>query len=157
MRSVNYQDLNFWGRFFDVVRHLIIPTVVLSLGSIFGLQRILRANLLEVLGSSYILGAKARGITPTRIIYVHALKNALNPMITIFGYQFSSILSGAALTEIIVGWPGLGQVTLAAVMMQDLYLVMGSVLMGSVFLIIGNLLADICLAYADPRIRYEER
>ena len=78
-------------------------------------------------------------------------------MITIFGYQFSSILSGAALTEIIVGWPGLGQVTLAAVMMQDLYLVMGSVLMGSVFLIIGNLLADICLAYADPRIRYEER
>ena len=78
-------------------------------------------------------------------------------MITIFGYQFSALLSGAALTEIIVGWPGLGSVTLEAVRSQDLYLVMGSVLMGGVMLILGNLLADIALAYFDPRIRYGGR
>jgi peptide/nickel transport system permease protein len=116
----------------------------------------MRANLLEVLGSQYILGAKARGLPHKRILYIHALKNALNPMVTIFGYQFSALLSGAALTEIIVGWPGLGVVTLEAVRSQDLYLVMGAVLMGGILLILGNLIADILLAYIDPRIRYEK-
>ena len=157
MRSVNFDSFTAWGKILDVGRHLIIPTVVLSIGSICVLQRIMRANLLEVLGSSYILGAKARGISNKRILYIHGLKNALNPMVTIFGYQFSALLSGAALTEIIIGWPGLGQVTLEAVRSQDLYLVMGSMLMGGVLLIAGNLLADILLGVLDPRIRYEER
>ena len=157
MRSVKFDELSVLGKMLDVGKHLIIPTVVLSIGSICVLQRIMRANLLEVLGSSYILGAKARGISNKRILYIHALKNALNPMVTIFGYQFSALLSGAALTEIIVGWPGLGQVTLEAVRSQDLYLVMGSMLMGGVLLIAGNLLADILLGVLDPRIRFEER
>lgn len=155
MRSVRFDEFNYWGKLFDIGRHLIIPTLVLSVGSICVLQRIMRANLLEVLGSSYILGAKARGLPDKRILYIHALKNSLHPMITIFGYQFSSLLSGAALTEIITGWPGLGTVTLEAVRSQDLYLVMGSVVMGGFLLIAGNLLADILLAYVDPRIRYE--
>ncbi len=157
MRSLHFSTLSSIGKFYDILRHLILPAIVISLGSIASLQRIMRANLLEVLGSSYILAARARGIPPRRIFYVHALKNALNPMITIFGYQFSSLLSGAALTEIIVGWPGLGQVTLEAVRKQDIYLVMGAVLMGGVLLIMGNLLADIMLAVFDPRIRYEKR
>ncbi|MCP4652763.1 MAG: ABC transporter permease [Candidatus Omnitrophica bacterium] len=156
MRSVNHHDLSFIGKILDIGRHLIIPTLVLSIGSICVLQRIMRANLLEVLGSSYILGAKARGLSKFRILYIHALKNALNPMITIFGYQFSALLSGAALTEIIIGWPGLGVVMLDAVRSQDLYLVMGSMVMGAVFLIVGNLLADVMLAYFDPRIRYDK-
>ncbi len=154
MRSLRFDELSSMGKFIDIIKHLIIPTLALSIGSIASLQRIMRANLLEVLGSSYILAAKARGLGKRRILYVHALRNAINPMITIFGYQFSSLLSGAALTEIIVGWPGLGRVTLEAVMKQDLYLVMGSVLIGGVLLIVGNLLADILLAYFDPRIRY---
>jgi peptide/nickel transport system permease protein len=156
MRSIRFDEFTLWEKILDYARHLIIPTLVLSIGSICVLQRIMRANLLEVLGSSYILGAKARGISRKRILYVHALKNALNPMITIFGYQFSSLLSGAALTEIIVGWPGLGVVTLEAVRSQDLYLVMGSMLMGGVLLIAGNLIADILLGFFDPRIRYEK-
>lgn len=154
MRSLNFEDLRGWERIVDLARHLIIPMVVISLGSICSLQRIMRSNLLEVLGSPYILSAQARGLSPKRILYIHALKNALNPMITIFGYQFSSLLSGAALVEIIVGWPGLGTITLEAVRSQDIYLVMGSVLMGGIMLIIGNLVADILLAYFDPRIRY---
>lgn len=156
MRSVRFDEFSWLEKIFDIGRHLIIPTIVLSLGSICALQRIIRASLLEVLGSPYILGAKARGLSDKRILYVHALRNALNPMITIFGYQFSSLLSGAALVEIIIGWPGLGMVTLEAVQSQDLYLVMGSVLMGGIFLIAGNLAADIMLAYFDPRIRYEK-
>jgi peptide/nickel transport system permease protein len=157
MRSLKFDEFSLLGKIFDVGIHLIIPTLVLSIGSICVLQRVMRSNLLEVLGSQYILGAKARGLSNKRILYVHALKNALNPMITIFGYQFSSLLSGAALVEIIIGWPGLGMVTLEAVRSQDLYLVMGAMLMGGVFLLIGNLLADIMLAYVDPRIHYEKR
>ena len=156
MRSVRFDELNSLERLIDLGKHLIIPTLVLSLGSICVLQRKLRANLLEVLGSPYILGAKARGLSNKRILYIHALKNAINPMITIFGYQFSALLSGAALVEIIVGWPGLGVVTLEAVRSQDLYLVMGSLLMGGILLVLGNLFADILLAFFDPRIRYEK-
>ncbi|MBP7089076.1 MAG: ABC transporter permease [Candidatus Omnitrophica bacterium] len=156
MRSIRFEEFSLLGKFFDIIKHLIIPTIVLSLGSICILQRIMRANLLEVLGSPYILGAKARGLSRLRIIYIHALKNALNPMITIFGYQFSALLSGAALVEIIIGWPGLGVVTLEAVRSQDIYLVMGSVLSGGFLLILGNLLADILLAFFDPRIRFEK-
>ena len=114
------------------------------------------ANLFEVLGSAYIQGAKARGIPHLRIIYVHALKNAVNPMITIFGYQLSGLLSGAALVEIILGYPGLGVVMLEAVRGQDLYLIMGSLLMSGILLIAGNLVADILLGIFDPRIRYEK-
>lgn len=155
MRSINYDEMAWWQRFFDLARHLVIPTLVLAIGNICILSQILKSNLLEAMGSAYVLGAKARGITSFRIIYIHCLKNSLNPMITIFGYQFSALLSGAALTEIILGWPGLGQVSLAAVMAQDLYLIMGTILMSSVFLVVGNLLADILLAYADPRIQVE--
>ena len=154
MRSLRFYELSALGKILDIAKHLVIPTIALSFASIASLQRIMRANMLEVLGSAYILAAKARGISNTRILYVHALKNALNPMITIFGYQFSSLLSGAALTEIIVGWPGLGQVALEAVRKQDLYLVMGSVIISGVLLIAGNLIADILLAFSDPRIRY---
>jgi peptide/nickel transport system permease protein len=156
MRSVNFEELNFWQKIIDLGKHLIIPTLVLSIGSISYLQRIMRANLLEVLGSSYILSARAKGLSKRRIIYIHALKNALNPMITIFGYQFSVLLSGAALVEIIVGWPGLGRVILEGFQKQDLYLVMASMFIGAILLILGNLIADILLAYFDPRIRYQE-
>lgn len=153
--SVRFEELSYVGKVLDVARHLILPTMVLSMGRIASLQRIMRANLLEILGSQYILAARARGLSNLRILYIHALRNAINPMITIFGYELSALLSGAALTEIIFGWPGLGQVMLEAVQKQDLYLVMGSVFISGVLLIIGNFVADILLALSDPRIRYE--
>lgn len=155
MRSVNYYDLGKGAKFIDILRHLILPSFVLAAGSVGSLLRIMRSNMLEVLGSQFILAARAKGLTRRRILFVHALRNALNPMITIFGYQFSSLLSGAALVEIVVGWPGLGRVMLHASRAQDLYLVMGGVLVGGVLLILGNLIADILLALFDPRIRYQ--
>jgi len=155
MVSPNFDDLNMIGKILDVLRHLIIPATALSIGSIAGLQRIMRGNMLEALGQKYVLTARAKGLPENKVIYHHALRNAVNPLITLLGYQFSSLLSGAALTEIICNWPGLGSLMLTAVRSKDVYLVMASMLMGGVLFIIGNLLADIALAKVDPRIRYD--
>lgn len=155
MRSVDYEELSYWGKFVDVIEHMIVPVFVLALGTVSVLTRIMRSHMLEILNKQYIIAAKAKGLSTNRILFIHALRNALNPMITIFGYQFSSILSGAALVEIVCAWPGLGTVMLQAVRAQDIYLVMGSMLIGGFLLIAGNLLADILLAVCDPRIRYD--
>jgi len=155
MRSVNFGDFTLIGKIIDIAKHIIIPAIVISTASLAGLQRIMRGNMLEVLGKQYILTARAKGLPEHRVVYIHALRNALNPMVTIFGYQFSALLSGAALTEIVTGWPGLGSTLLVAVRAQDIYLVMGSMLIGGVMLLLGNLLADVVLAWLDPRIRYE--
>lgn len=155
MYSPNFDDLGFFARIGDVLAHLVIPAVALSIGSIAGLQRIMRGNMLEVLGQQYILTAKAKGLPQNRIVYHHALRNAVNPMITLLGYEFSSLLSGAALVEIICSWPGLGSLMLTAVRSKDIYLVMASMMMGGLLFLIGNLLADIALAKVDPRIRYD--
>jgi peptide/nickel transport system permease protein len=155
MRSANYEGLTQLGRVLDILKHLLIPTIVIGTSALAGLQRIMRGNMLEVLRAQYITTARAKGLSERRVIYKHALRNAVNPMITIFGYSLSGLLSGAALTEIITGWPGLGSVMLQAVRSQDLFLVLGSMLMGGVMLICGNLIADILLAWSDPRIQYK--
>ena len=155
MRSAAYDELSVLGKILDSARHLIIPTLVISLGSIAALQRIMRGNMLDVLRQQYILSARAKGLPETKVIYKHALRNAVNPLITLFGYELSGLLGGAALTEIICNWPGIGSMMLTAVRAKDIYLVMSSMLMGGVLLLIGNLIADILLAWSDPRIRYE--
>ncbi len=151
--SLNYEQLSFWGQIWDKAHHLVIPVVVLGTSGMASLVRIMRGNMLEALGQPYILTARAKGLSEKRVVYIHALRNAINPMVTIFGYELSSLLSGAALVEIVTSYPGLGRLMLEAVLGQDLYLVMGSLLMGSVLLIMGNLVADIMLALVDPRIR----
>lgn len=155
MRSANFDSFNFIRKIWDIARHLVIPTIVISVGAIAALQRITRANLLDVLRQQYITFARAKGLPENRVVYHHALRNAANPLVTIFGYNLSGLLSGAALIEIICGWPGLGSVILTAVRSRDLYLIMGSMLMGGILLLLGNLIADILLARVDPRIRYE--
>jgi peptide/nickel transport system permease protein len=155
MRSVGYEAFSFWGRFLDVARHLIIPTLVIGTSGIAGLQRLMRGNMLEVLRSQYITTARAKGLPETRVVYVHAVRNAINPMVTIFGSALSGLLSSAALTEIICSWPGLGKLLLEAVRSQDLFLFSGNLLMGGFLLILGYLIADILLAWVDPRIQYQ--
>lgn len=154
MRSVGFEDLSFWARQLDLLRHLIIPTVVIGTASIAGLQRLMRGNLLDVLRSQYVTAARAKGLSENRVIYLHAVRNAINPMVTIFGGSLPALLSGAALTEIICSWPGLGSLMLEAVMQQDLFLFAGNLLMTGTLLIIGYLIADIILAWVDPRIQY---
>lgn len=155
MHSVHYDELNFIGKAADLIRHLVIPTLAISVGSVGALQRIMRGNMLEVLRQQYILTARAKGLPENQVIYKHALRNAINPLITLLGYEFSALLSGAALVEIICSWPGLGSLLLTATRSKDLYLVMASMMMGGILFLIGNLLADILLAAVDPRIRYD--
>ncbi len=156
MHSPGFELMPWWRQALDLGAHLVIPTVALSLGSVAALQRIMRGNMLEELGKQYVLAARAKGLPEDRVIYVHALRNALNPLITLLGYEFAGLLSGAAIMEIITSWPGLGALMLTAVRSKDIYLVMASMLMGGVMFIIGNLIADILLAKADPRIRQEK-
>lgn len=155
MHSANYDDLSFLGKVVDLLRHLVIPTLAISVASIGSLQRVMRGNMLEVLRQQYVLTARAKGLPETQVIYKHALRNAINPLITLLGYEFSALLSGAALVEIICSWPGLGSLLLTATRSKDLYLVMASMMMGGILFLIGNLLADIMLAVVDPRIRYD--
>ncbi|TMI92334.1 MAG: ABC transporter permease, partial [Bacillati bacterium ANGP1] len=123
--------------------------------SVGGLMRYMRTNLLDVLRADYVKTARAKGVPERRVILRHAVRNAINPLVTLFGFELGGLLSGAAFVENILGYPGLGRLILEALQRKDIFVVMGSLLLGSVLLILGNLIADILLAYVDPRIRYE--
>ncbi|MGF1496543.1 MAG: ABC transporter permease [Elainellaceae cyanobacterium] len=153
MTSIDHADLTPVGKVLDIGWHLILPTLALSITSYAGLQRIMRGELLDVLRQDYIQTARAKGLPENRVIYVHALRNAVNPLITLLGFEFSALLGGAFITETFFDWPGLGLLLLQAVQAQDLYLVMGGLMMGAVMLILGNLLADLLLKLVDPRIK----
>jgi len=155
MKSIDFEYLSYGGQLLDLLYHLILPTIVLGSISMAGRMRQMRANLLDTLLQDYIQTARAKGLSERSVIYKHALRNAINPLITLFGFTLAHLLSGAFLVEVVMNWPGLGRLTLDALFTRDLYLVMGSLLMASVMLILGNLAADIMLAVTDPRIRYE--
>lgn len=155
MTSLFHEDLSPLGKILDIGWHMILPTLALSITSFAGLQRIMRGNLLDVLRQNYIQTARAKGLPENRVIYVHALRNAVNPLVTLLGFEFASLLSGAFIAEFFFNWPGLGRLILQAVTAQDLYLVMASLMMGAVMLILGNLLADLLLKFVDPRIQLE--
>lgn len=155
MTSINHAQLSWFGKILDLGWHMILPTIALSVTSFAGLQRITRGELLDVLRQDYIQTARAKGLPENRVIYVHALRNAINPLITLLGFELAGLLSGAFIAEFFFNWPGLGRLTLQAVQAQDLYLLMASLVMGAVLLIVGNLAADLMLKAADPRIRLE--
>jgi len=153
LTSPNFSQMNFAGKFLDISYHLILPVFVLFTVSLAGLQRQMRANMLDVLDSDYVKFARAKGLSEFKVVYKHALRNAVNPMITLLGFEFAGLLSGAALTEYVFQYPGLGRLILEAVLKSDINLVMASLMMGAVMLILGNLIADILLIITDPRIR----
>lgn len=153
LTSYDFNEMSFCGKFMDLSKHLVLPVIVLFTISLSGLQRQMRANMLEVLDSDYVKFARAKGLSEGKVIFKHALRNAINPMITLLGFEFAGLLSGAALTEYVFQYPGLGRLILEAVMKSDINLVMASLMMGTIMLILGNLIADILLMIADPRIR----
>lgn len=156
MTSIDHADLSWFGKALDIGWHMFLPTLALSITSFAGLQRLTRGQLLDVLRQDYIRTARAKGLPENRVLYVHALRNAVNPLITLVGFEFASLLSGAFIAETFFNWPGLGRLILQAVTAQDLYLVMASLMMGAVMLIVGNLLADLLLKVVDPRIKLED-
>src|SRR5574344_758309 len=153
LTSYNFNDMNFAGKFWDLTHHLVLPTTVLFTISLSGLQRQMRGNLLDVMESDYVKFARAKGLPENKVIYKHALRNAINPMITLLGFEFAGLLSGAALTEYVFQFPGLGRLILEAVLKSDINLVMASLMIGSIMLILGNFIADILLIISDPRLR----
>lgn len=153
LTSYDFNEMSFCGKVLDLSKHLVLPVIVLFTISLSGLQRQMRANMLEVLDSDYVKFARAKGLSEGKVIFKHALRNAINPMITLLGFEFAGLLSGAALTEYVFQFPGLGRLILEAVMKSDINLVMASLMMGTIMLIFGNLIADILLMIADPRIR----
>jgi peptide/nickel transport system permease protein len=155
MRSIDYDELDAIGQVFDVAHHLVLPALVVGLIPLASRMRQMRGSLLDVLRLDYVTTARAKGLSERTVIVKHALRNALNPMITLFGYTLGALVSGSFIAEIIFSWPGLGRLTLDAILTQDQYLVMGAVLMASLVLILGNLIADLLLAIADPRITYD--
>jgi peptide/nickel transport system permease protein len=155
MRSLDWDYRDTLGKAIDLGRHLLLPAIVVGLVPLAGRMRQMRGNLLDVLRLDYVTTARAKGLDEHTVIFKHAVRNALNPLITLFGFTIGALLSGAFIAEIIFSWPGLGRITLEAILAQDQYLVLGSVLMASTMLILGNLAADLMLAAADPRISYD--
>ncbi|MDX2270634.1 MAG: ABC transporter permease [Cyanobacteriota bacterium] len=155
MTSINFADLPPWQQVVDLGRHLLLPALALSITSFAGLQRIIRGSFLDVIRQDYITAARARGLSEGRVIWIHALRNAINPLITILGFEFASLLSGSFIAEFFFNWPGLGKLILEAVQSYDINVVMASLLLGSLMLMLGNLLADLMLQVVDPRIQLD--
>ncbi len=154
--SQEYEHLSFVGKILDRLWHMFIPLSVLVIGSIASLLRLVRSTIIDELNKDYVKLAKAKGLPFKTVVLKHAFRNALNPFLTLIGFDIAGLLSGAALIEIITAWPGMGRLMFEAVMSQDLFLVMGSLYIGGIMLIVGNLISDILLALNDPRIRERE-
>ncbi len=153
MVSLQHDQLSWLGKIGDRLHHLVLPALVLATVPLAGRMRQMRGNLLDVLRADYVTTARAKGLPESTVIVKHAVRNAINPLITLFGYTLGAMLSGAFLVEVVMSWPGLGRITIEALITRDLYLIMGSVMMASTVLILGNLVADILLAISDPRIK----
>lgn len=139
----------------DLLRHLIMPAMVLGLGSIASWSRYLRSSVLEVLGQEYVRTAQAKGLPARRVLSRHVLRNSLIPIVTLMGLDLPVLFSGAVITESIFGWPGMGRLFLSALNNRDYPLEMAGLIISASLLILGNLLADLTYAALDPRIRYE--
>ena len=135
--------------------HLVLPTIVLSFNYIAGWSRYLRSSMLGVLRADYVRTARAKGLPERRVIGVHALRNALIPLLSIMALNLSSLFSGAVITETVFAWPGIGRMFVQAMFARDYPLLMGILMLGSLMVIVFNLLADLIYGFLDPRIRYD--
>jgi peptide/nickel transport system permease protein len=153
IRSLNYEYLTPGAAFIDLIKHLILPVTLSAFGGLAGLSRYVRANMLEVVRQDYITTARAKGVRERMIIYRHALRNALLPVITILGLSVPGLIGGSVIFETIFAIPGMGQLFYMSVMARDYPVVMGILFLGALLTLIGNLLADVSYAAADPRIR----
>ena len=152
-RSLNYTSLTPFQQVADVAKHLILPIFVSAFGGLAGMSRYMRSNMLEVIRQDYITTARAKGLTERAVIFRHALRNALLPVITILGLSIPGLIGGSVIFETIFAIPGMGQLFYQSVMMRDYPTIMGILVIGAVLTLLGNLLADLLYSWADPRIR----
>ncbi len=154
--SPEFQDASWsFAKFVDFLKHLWIPVIVLGTAGTAGLIRVMRSAMLETLGQQFVQTARAKGLAESVVVYKHTVRVAINPLITMLGYTFPAILSGDAITAVILNLPTTGPALAGALEVQDMYLAGTILLFLSLFLVIGNLVADILLSIVDPRIRYD--
>ena len=153
IKSFNSDEFSFFGKALDVARHLILPVFISGIGGLAGISRYMKSSLLEVLKQDYITTAYAKGLPESMILRKHALRNALLPVITILGLAVPGLIGGSVIFESIFGIPGMGQLFYQSVMSRDYPTIMGILVIGAFLTLVGNLLADIFYAVADPRIR----
>jgi len=153
LQSMNYAQLSIGGEILDRARHLIMPVLVGALGGLAGFSRYMRSNMLEVIRQDYIRTARAKGLPERTVIYKHALRNALLPVVTILGLSVPSLIGGGVIFETIFAIPGMGQLFYGSVMSRDYPVIMGILVIGAALTLSGNLLADISYGLVDPRIR----
>jgi len=153
IRSMNYDNLSTGGKIWDMTGHLVLPVLLGAFGGLAGLSRYMRSNMLEVIRADYITTARAKGLSDRVVIYKHAMRNALLPVITILGLSVPGLIGGSVIFETIFAIPGMGHLFYMSVMTRDYPLIMGILTIGAVLTLIGNLLADAGYAVADPRIR----
>lgn len=153
LKSMNYDSLSLFGKILDRINHLILPVFVSAFTGLAGDSRYMRSSMLEVIRQDYITVARAKGLPEKKVIYNHALKNALLPLITLIGLSVPGLIGGSVIMESIFGIPGMGQMFFMSVMTRDYPMVMSLLTIGGVLTLAGNLLADIGYMLADPRIR----
>jgi peptide/nickel transport system permease protein len=156
IRSLNYAHLTSLERVFDVLSHLILPVFVSAFGGLAGMSRYMRSNMLEVIRQDYITTARAKGLDERTVIFKHAMRNALLPVITILGLSVPGLIGGSVIFETIFAIPGMGQLFYQSVMMRDYPTIMGVLVIGAVLTLVGNLMADVMYSIADPRIRVSD-
>ena len=143
----------WWAQALDVAHHLVLPAITLASIFLALYSRLCRASMLEVLGSDYIRTAKAKGLSEGQVVVKHALKNALSPVVTLAGLQFSGVVSGAVLVETVFSWPGLGTLALQSIIARDTPTILGILFFSSLVVVVVNLVTDLVLRLIDPRIR----
>lgn len=153
LRSLDYDSMSALGQIGDRVRHLILPVGIAALTGLAGLSRYMRSSMLEVLRQDYIQTARAKGLSERVVVYRHALRNALLPVVTILGLSIPGLIGGSVIAETIFAIPGMGRLFYTSVLMRDYPVVMGITLIGAVLTLLGNLLADLMYVAVDPRLR----
>ncbi|WP_172369635.1 ABC transporter permease [Sporosarcina jiandibaonis] len=153
--TLTSNDLSGFAEFKDRLHHMVLPGLTLGLASTASYMRYMRSEVLDVLGSDYIRTAKAKGMSDRNVLYKHTLRNAMIPIITLMGFEFGAILSGAIITEQVFNFPGLGTLFINAITNRDYPVVMAIALLLGVAILVGNLIADIFYSIVDPRIRYD--
>lgn len=147
----NFTDFSFVDR----MRHLILPVIVLGTGTMASDMRYMRSAMLEVIKQDYVKTAKSKGLSYNKVIYKHALRNALLPVITLIGFIIPDLIGGAAIVESIFAWPGIGRIIVEANFTRDYPVIMGNLVLSAALVVIGSLVADVLYAVADPRIKYD--
>lgn len=155
MHSLHYEQLPLPARLRDLALHMVLPVLVLTVTGVAAFMRYMRSSMIETLTADYIRTARAKGLSWRQVVTRHAFRNAINPMITLFGLSIANLVGSSFFVEIIMGWPGIGLLTYEALMTKDLYVIMASLLLTTTLLVLGNLFSDLMLAANDPRIRYE--